>query len=108
MVYGKQIDSVPTGHKYNLIRIFHYLKLSETQSSFTFEVKVDTNQQSMPILTAKYEAKQDLFMASDIVRTPINNSSTIVIIDKQFTIVDGSTRYKYCPLNSDKNLHHDI
>ena len=28
MVHGQQTDSVPIGHKYNLFRTFHYLKLT--------------------------------------------------------------------------------
>ena len=39
-------------------------------------------------------------MAGDIVKATINNAPTIAIIDKQYTIADGTPRYKVRPLNS--------
>ena len=65
---------------------------------------ISMNQQFRDIPSDKCEDNHPLFMAGDIVRASINNQSSIVLIDKQYTIADGTTRYKCRPLNSTNTI----
>ena len=66
----------------------------------TSDKDANTNKQFVDATFTKCATTSSTLVAGDIVKATINNLPTIAIIDKQYTIADGSHRYKVRPLNS--------
>ena len=63
----------------------------------TSDEDTDTDKQSVDVPFAKCKMTDTIFMAVNIARAIIDKNQTISIIDKQYTVADGSFRYKTRP-----------